>query len=250
MKKTTNTLFLGLVALAVNASAATSFIADPNSLVGAEWDFWLTEPAATTSTYDDPFDDPDQGATVTAVEPSFGYNQGPAQTTFGTISVTDSLVTSDVLDHYNFPGGFLFNPDSYYIHNGAFQWNTSITLAATVDYVRVSYALLGFGGTPASAFDNAPSIAGATLLDSGSYDDITSTVFYYDFQLASSSTEIDTTFGDLISTPFAPGFFPGSFKSIDAIQVEGLNVAPTAIPEPSAALLGLLGTLGLLRRRR
>ena len=44
-----------------------------------------------------------------------------------------------------------------------------------------------------------------------------------------------------------PGF---SFRSFDALLVEGFNSTPVQVPEPSSALLGLLGVAMAFRRKR
>lgn len=53
---------------------------------------------------------------------------------------------------------------------------------------------------------------------------------------------------DLSSQPWTGGGFWLEFA--EDVHVEGDTVPPSAIPEPSTALLGALGALALLRRRR
>ena len=167
-------------------------------------------------------------------------SHGVAQAGFGEL-VTSSDLTSETIAAYDKPpGGFNFNPDTYYFHNGGATWTATAGLSSGVSYVRVSYALLGFGGSAPEAYAVGPEIAGATLINSGSYGTETTQVFFSDFELESSATDVIATFGD---TPVGQ-----SFRSIDSVQLEFFNTAP--IPEPSAFSLLGLASLALLKRRR
>lgn len=195
--------------------------------MGASWDVWTQQSAVVVS----------------------GLDQGATQSIFGSLGVTGSSVSTDILQAYDNESftGLGFNSSTYYVHNGAFQWNGLLSISEAVTFARVSYALVGGGpGGALVGFENAPSIAGASLLASGSYDTTESTVFYYDFALSSASASLQSSFGDVVT----PGFYPGSFRSLDAIQIEGLDVAPTVIPEPSSLLLSFLAGLTALARRR
>nr|MBR9810564.1 PEP-CTERM sorting domain-containing protein [bacterium] len=61
--------------------------------------------------------------------------------------------------------------------------------------------------------------------------------------LGTSATKIEASFGDTIF----PGF-PGSFKSVDGVQICVFNSEP--VPEPTSMTLALLGVLFVLRRKR
>lgn len=214
------------------AVASTNFLSGGDAVVSAKWDTWSWGDAS--------------GQNVAAQSGS----QGSAQTTTGTIGVSSSEVTTTILAPFdNPPGGFNFNPDTFYVHNGAFEWATDVEFAATVEFVRLSYSLLGSGFGPASAFPNAPGIdVGSSTIDTNSYvSDSGTTVFYSDFQLDSVGSTFELSFGDQVF----PGF-PGSFRSVDAIQVEGFNgAAPVSVPEPAAFGLALaLAVLGLTAARR
>lgn len=88
---------------------------------------------------------------------------------------------------------------------------------------------------------------GATVINAGSYgtskDGIEGVVFFTDLQLGASATKIEASFGDTIF----PGF-PGSFKSVDGVQICVFNSEP--VPEPTSTALALLGALFVLRRKR
>lgn len=60
---------------------------------------------------------------------------------------------------------------------------------------------------------------------------------------ADTQSSVQTTFGDIVF----PGF-PGSFRSVDGVQVEVFNATP--IPEPSSSLFLLASGLFFLRRRK
>ena len=153
---------------------------------------------------------------------------------------TSTDLNINVLVDIPSPGGLLAGGDSYYSHSGAYSFDVLATFSVGVDFARVSYALVGSQGAPDS-FPIAPDIVDATSLGSGTYNDGTNTIFYSDFDLGSTSTNITATFGDT-PAPFS------SFRSINGVRIEGLSVAP--IPEPSSALLILIGFGVVMRRRR
>ena len=68
-------------------------------------------------------------------------------------------------------------------------------------------------------------------------------VFFTDLQLGASATKIEASFGDAIF----PGF-PGSFRSVDGVQICVFNSEP--VPEPTSMALALLGASFVLRRKR
>jgi hypothetical protein len=209
----------------ISSQAAVVWQPAPNAVSSAAWDVW---------TYAPPLTQIGSGS------------QGPAQQTTGPFVVTSDVVTN-VINSYEFPGGLGTNPDTYYFHTGGATWTGSVDLSGDVTHVRVSYSLLGFGGAPAEDFPMTPMIPGSMALGSGQYssDDgtILGTVFYHDFALSGPQNLIETTFGDVVF----PGF-PGSFRSVDGIQIEVFDATP--IPEPSANLFLLAGVLYSIRRRR
>lgn len=216
-------LIITAALLSATAQGATTFATDTTALAGAEWDTWTSSSATPTT-----------------------LSQGAANSTFGSL-ITSSETTTIITQGYDSPpGGFLGNPDTYYFHNGAATWTSNLLLSSSVSFVRVSYSLVGFGGAPPEGYAQSPEITGATVLRNGSYNADRTPAFYTDFALASPSDDISASFGDVVT----PGFFPGSFRSIDAIQLEVFDVAPAAIPEPSTGILALLGGLLLTRRRR
>jgi hypothetical protein len=224
MKPHLKTLSILSIACALPATGATTFSNDPGTAGGAKWDTWSQESATVTT----------------------GLNQGSAQTTFGSTTISDSSVTTDITQDYNsFIGGLTGGGDRYYFHDGAATWNASLIFTSAVDFVRVSYSLLGGEMGAPTPYGLTPVITNGTVLDSGSYASGDTLIFYTDFALDSPSTEIETSFGDNVFP-----MFPCSFRSVDAIQVEGLNSAPTAVPEPSAGILALLAGSFLLRRKR
>jgi len=209
--------------------ATTTFLTDANSAAVAQWDIWTVE----VSTLNTP------------------TSQGAANFTSGSIDTSD--VETTILDAYTPPGGFLGNPDTFYIHNGGYSWSTEINLTSNIDFVRISYALLGFGGSSPSGFEDPITLStGETATSSGSYTSTEGgTVYYSDFTLNTASSSIEASFGDDINS-FAFTAAGGSFRSIDSIQFEGFTTAPDIIPvpEPSTSALVLLSSLALLRRKR
>ncbi|MGC6459415.1 MAG: hypothetical protein ACON4R_13725 [Akkermansiaceae bacterium] len=220
MKKTIALLALPLL----SAQGATTWLPADNALSSISWDvFTFSSPVAGDS----------------------GTHGGPQANSGGLI--TSGTLSTEILAPYDVPpGGFLGNPDTYYFHNGGAQWTVTADTSNEVSFVRVSYALLGFGGGAPDAFDQTPEIAGATLIDSGSYPTSSSTVFWADLELDAPANQVSAQFGDIVP----PGFFPGSFRSVDAVQVEVFNNTPASVPEPTAPLLSALAGLFLLRRRR
>ena len=161
--------------------------------------------------------------------------------------ISDSELTTRVSQAYTSPpGGLLGNPDTYYIHDGGLTWTANVSLRSTVDYVRVSYSLFAGGMGGPAAFGMAPSVVGATLINTGSYLSGNNTVFYSDLQLTSGASQISAEFGDLVFPNF-----PGSFRSLDAVQVEVFDAPPISlIPEPSSLVLLAGGMLALAGRRK
>lgn len=167
-------------------------------------------------------------------------SQGAAPVSAGLNTPTSTDLNINVLVDIPSPGGLLAGGDSYYSHSGAYSFEAIAAFSVGVDFARVSYALVGSQGAP-DPFPVAPDIVAATSLSSGSYTDGTNTIFYTDFELGSTSTDITATFGD-VPAPFS------SFRSINGVRIEGLSAAP--IPEPGSAALILLGIVFISRRWR
>ncbi len=209
---------LGAFLGALPSMAATSFVPVPGFDVdpkggSAEWDIFTAPDGA----------------------------QGAAPVTAGLNVPTSSGLRIDVLVDIASPGGLIAGGDSYYSHSGAYAFEVQTAFSVGVEFARVSYALVGSQGAP-EAFPVAPDIVDAVSLGSGSYADGNSnTVFYTDFDLGGTKTEVTATFGD-VPAPFS------SFRSINGIRVEGLSSAP--IPEPQTAGLALLGLIAMACRRR
>ena len=232
-------LVAGFAFLGTQAHAAVNFHLSSDALASAEWDNW---------TY----------ASTTVENPGQSQGSGTTTTAGGGFTFTSTDVTTDILqDNTDNPlgNGLGFGPtagDTYYIHTGAYQWNVNVTLSSAVDYFRVSYALVGRESTSTAAADfaNTPSLSDAEAIDSGSYNynGSLNSVFYTTFELDEASDTFAVSFGDIVT----PGFYPGSFKSIDGIYVEAFNGTPNAVPEPQAfALLsGLIALICLATRRR
>lgn len=167
-------------------------------------------------------------------------SQGAAPVSAGLNTPTSTDLNINVLVAIPSPGGIVGGGDSYYSHSGAYGFEVTAAFSVGVDFARVSYALVGSQGAP-DPFPVAPDIAAATSLSSGTYSDGTNTIFYTDFDLGATKTDLTATFGDT-PAPFS------SFRSINGVRIEGLSAAP--IPEPSSATLLLLGLGFVMRRRR
>jgi len=217
---------------------STSFVTGNDVGAAAEWDTW---------TWGD-----DAGQNAAGASGS----QGPAAFTVsnGGVGFTSTDVGTEILaDFTNPPGGFLGDPDSFYVHDGAFEWSVEAELSGNVEFLRVSYSLVASDSGGASAFPNAPSTdIASTAIDSRGYTspDDGNPVFYTDLDLANPSDAFAVTFGD--------NAIPNtSFRSVDAIRVETFETAPSPVPEPrhfafagglAAAALALLR--GRARRKR
>lgn len=223
-----------LAFLGASLPGTTAFVGDGAAVALAKWDEWSWGGA------------PSQSAAGEA------GSQGSAQTlgNDGTTAFTSTEVSTEILAGFdNPPGGFLGDPDSFYVHNGAFAWSVDAELDAPVDFLRISYSLAGseFGGT--DPFPDPPAIdIASTEIDSRSYVDATegNPVFYTDFELTGPADAFVANFGD---NPIPNT----SFRSVDAIQVEAFtDTAPTPVPEP-AFFVGAAGSAALasvlLRRR-
>lgn len=154
------------------------------------------------------------------------------------------------------------NPDINIGNGGTFTISFSLTTAANaVDLSAFAfrfYATNGNGGDQASNQNRTASFA-LNILDSGANSIFTSsTVNILDAGAGNSGNPYATGTLDLTGAPDLAanstytlaltviGGASGFYASLDNFQLEGV----TAVPEPSVALLGGLGVLALLRRRR
>ena len=171
-----------------------------------------------------------------------GLREAPQATTGGIVDAGSSVLNTTVFGNLAPPAGLYSGGDRYYLHSGGATWQPDFALTATVSFVRVSYSLEQAGG----AYGIPPVISGATPVGSNSYpapDGGGQNIFYHDFELPGPSSSISVNaFGDA-----PPGF---SFRSFDALLIEGFNSTPVPVPEPSSSLLGLLGVAVALRRKR
>ena len=231
-------LFAGFAFLGIQAHAAVDFHLSSDAIATVEWDNW---------TY----------ASSTASSTPGSQGSGTTTTAGGGFTFTSTEVTTKILQDYGSFGGLLppAGPtagDTYYVHDGAYEWAVNVTLSSAVDYFRVSYALPGRASTSTAATDfaNTPSLSDAVAIDSGSYNynDSFNSVYYTTFELDEASDTFAVSFGDIV----AFGFYPGSFKSVDGIYVEAFSATPSAVPEPQAfALLsGLIALICIATRRR
>jgi len=90
---------------------------------------------------------------------------------------------------------------------------------------------------------NGTTIANSTQI--GLFTQTTPTFFTADITLA-GSTNFALTTGNIVSAVAGAGSVVDNATGVDNLKLVSL----TTVPEPSAALLGALGVLGLLRRRR
>ena len=202
------------------APAATVWSHAPNAVASASWDtFTFSSPA-----------------------PASGSQGSPQATTGGIVDAGSSVLNTTVFGNLAPPAGLYSGGDRYYIHSGGATWQPDFALTATVSFVRVSYSLAQAGG----AYGIPPTIPGATPIGASSYaapDGGGQNIFYHDFELPEPSSSISVNaFGDA-----PPGF---SFRSFDALLIEGFNSSPVQVPEPSSFLLGLLGVAMVFHRKR
>lgn len=111
---------------------------------------------------------------------------------------------------------------------------TSATISGTLE---IEYNGTGAGTIDLLAVTNALDITNATV----DFAQLTAP--------ADDASYIFATYGSLVGTQFASVVNLPSGYSID-YAFGGNNIALVSIPEPAAALLGSLGLLGLIRRRR
>lgn len=166
-------------------------------------------------------------ATFGSNDGTFGANLAGAPTTAGTSFVKNNSTVSLTMTNNT---GSAYSIDSLHWDLGV--RNTSLN-AFTVTYVS------GGLGPASTVIDTKTGLAAQ---GSGSLFDA------YDYDYTLSSFLADTTLEDGESAVFTFAFSGGSNNNssiFDNIAFQG-----TLIPEPSSALLGGLGLLALLRRRR
>jgi len=222
MKKPTIQPTILLALATASASAATVWLPSPNALASASWDSWSIP-----------------GSPEGLIAGT--HSQGNPQATTGSlVNVGASGLDATLGGSLTPPAGVYGGGDRVYSHAGSTQWAPSVQLTGPVSFVRVSYSLFQDG----AAFAIPPVIPGATPIGSNSYSDAGgNSVYYHDFQLPGPSASISTlSFGDPNGVP--------SFRSFDSLLVEVFNSNPAPVPEPSSALLGVLGAAMAFRRKR
>ena len=145
--------------------------------------------------------------------------------------------TASVYRYYTNSGSIIANLEWTSISTGTIQplyqdigtldGTSNITL--TFDYVR-------FGSSPLNV----------AIYNGASFDTVLGTATYAAGDFGSKSITVNNVAG---ATAIRIGFWQGDILD-KAAGLDNVAVSVTAIPEPSAALLGGLGLLALLRRRR
>jgi len=149
------------------------------------------------------------------------------------ITGVDSLATlSSAFNIFGTAG--TFNAAGAFGSMGVFARSTSATVTGSIFSGKNIYAFAGNGTT----FANSTELL---VLKSAS--------FFTDAQDAIPTAQTVTLTPGTASLLFGLNALSVKTTSTDASATPGWNTA-TVIPEPSAALLGALGALGLLRRRR
>lgn len=230
---------VGAFFFSTQINAGVGFVTRGDAIATAEWESW-TAPGY-----------PGFGPFPFTVNSGETVDQGSGSTTSNGASFTSSTAITSIIDNYTSPpGGTLNGGDSFYIHDGAYTWDVSGELDTAATHFRISYGLVGSpqdGSTTDFGLAPNTSVSGAVVSGSGSYSRATGDVYYTTFSIAGGSSTFSVNFGDVVT----PGFFPGSFKSVDAIQLEAFNGSPLAVPEPqSFALIGGLVAIFYLAARR
>lgn len=196
---------------------------------------------------------------VTGYQSIVAGNAGGASTTFGTVTwgamTVGSLETSanSVTINYSAPGIAWAIPNGTFYAGGP-SLLTNGAYSSTLQQSGVDYMITLSGLTVGKDYkvqfvlaDNRDNTGYATILSKGGNvtGDSAETLYSYTdgkFAVITASFNADAT-----TAQFQPGQKWGGGGS-DATFVSGVQVL--AIPEPSTALLGGLGLLALLRRRR
>ncbi|NJM38184.1 MAG: DUF4394 domain-containing protein [Akkermansiaceae bacterium] len=170
----------------------------------------------------------------------------------------------------SFSGGFAYDPfNDNFVYGGDNAENFTLSLSGT-PFSNADLAYAG-GGTP-SVFGLGIDPAFGTVFAIDAVNDSLSTSINPSFPVNSELTILGalgldvTSFGGLVVDPdgniFASLSTDGLTSSLYSINPTtgaatsigsfgaGVGIAAIAVPEPSAALLGGLGALALLRRRR
>ena len=182
---------------------------------------------------------------------ALGIEQGIAMYGFGGTGLNAADVTSALLylrSDFSFPTGSPNTWNIVGIANGNTSWDTS-----TMTWNDINGGAAGdwTGGTlGASLAGNFGSFQDlGTSNDTNIAIDITSALQAYLAGSISGIAFVNSTTGDTFSAnDYA--FVPFSNDNTTATNRPGLLVTTQVIPEPSSVLLGLLGTLALVRRRR
>lgn len=186
-----------------------------------------------------------------------GFTLGASQTISGSGSVTGAMTVTGTLSPGNSPGT-LATGDLAWANGGDYNWQVldASGIAGTgYDTVAVT-GTLNLSGLSAGGFNlNLWSLSSTGPDVSGNATNFNE-LLSYSWVLASTTggiTGFDAS-DFVINTTSINGTsgFSNSFTGSFSVGVSGNNLLLnyTAVPEPGAALLGGLGTLALLRRRR
>ena len=134
-----------------------------------------------------------------------------------------------------------------------YNWNSTDTYTLSLNATELNW---NNGADRSIGFRIREAVSGDILYDTSSAGDL----FVAQFDSNHAGTGDDWSAGQLLTWNFSAGDFVGGTEGsaiiFDVQQVSGTrgtyvdNILLVAVPEPSAALLGGLGCLLLLRRRR
>jgi autotransporter-associated beta strand protein len=184
-----------------------------------------------------------------------GYTLGATQTLAGTGTVVGSSTIAGTLSPGNSPGT-LTTGNMVWTNGGEYNWQVlDVDGAAGTGYDTISAGTLDLSGLTAGGFNInlwslasiGPDVNGSAL----NFNDLSS----YSWTLASTTgiTGFNAAnFTVNTSAANGAGGFANAFTGAFGVSTVGNNLVLTytPVPEPAAALLGGLGSLLLLRRRR
>lgn len=164
------------------------------------------------------------GKTITAAQ---------ANLTAGSLFGGDTIVTTSASGTGSI-GGIMTGIDitSFVNKNFAIVWfNNGATALSSVNIANQAFGMIRLSDWTLPAADS-----GATFTMSST--DTGGAITFFSTSAATTATQV------------GGGFFSGSGLAADAGSTAVRSATFSVVPEPSAALLGAIGVLGLLRRRR